>query len=81
MEQKDKVYLKGKLKEEYEQIVRMEFWQDYIKRIKQERDIAVSHCVTDPTEDVPRYQGAIRSLDIVLGLPNKILEITPLKFL
>lgn len=81
MEIKDKIYLQEKLKDEYAKICQTEFWKDYLKRLGQERELAVKHCISDPAEDVPKYQGAVRALDTVMGLPIRILEVAPLKFL
>jgi len=79
MELKDKSYLKNKLKDEYEQICKTEFWLDYVARLKDERAIASRHCETDMMEDIPRYQGFVRAIDTVMGLPSKILDIAPKK--
>lgn len=79
MELKDKTYLKSQLKDEFDAICKTAFWRDFWARVEIEKRIAISHCVTDPAEDVPRYQGAVRCLDMVLGLPLNVLEATPLK--
>jgi hypothetical protein len=79
MDIKDKAYLKGKLREEFEQIQKTEFWKDYIARLEDERNSAVSHCLTDSAEDVPRYQGAVRAIKTIEGLPSKVLEVAPKK--
>jgi len=79
LELKDKSYLKGKLKEEYDAICKTEFWRDYTARLDDERKLASRHCETDMAEDVPRYQGIVRAIDVVIGLPLKVLEAAPRK--
>ncbi len=79
MEIKDKTYLKSKLKDEFDAICKTEFWRDYTARIVDERKLASRHCETDMAEDVPRYQGMVRAIDVVIGLPLKVIEAAPKK--
>ena len=79
MEKKDLAYLKGKLKDEYEAICKTNFWKDYVARIDDERKSASRHCETDAAEDVPRYQGFVRAVDAIKGLPSQVLEVAPRK--
>ncbi len=81
MEIKDKSYLKKQLKDEYDAICKTAFWKDYIARLEIEKKIATSHCVTDPAEDVPRYQGTVRAYKSILRLPLEVIEVTPIKVL
>jgi len=79
MELKDRAYLKGKLKDEFKQIEQTEFWKDYIVRLGDERKIASRRCETE--EDPRIYQGFIRCIDTVNGLPTEITEVVPRKIL
>ncbi len=79
MELKDRAYLKNKLKDEYDQICKTEFWRDYTARLEDERKLASRHCETDLMEDIPRYQGFVKAIDTVKGLPSKILDVAPKK--
>lgn len=79
MELKDRAYLKGKLKDEFKQIEQTGFWKDYMVRLGDERRIASRHCETDI--DVLKWQGFIRCIDTVYGLPTEVIEVTPRKIL
>lgn len=79
MDPKDKTYLKSKFKDEFDAICKTEFWKDYVVRLDGERKSASRHCETDMAEDVPRYQGMVRAIDVVIGLPLKVLEVAPKK--
>lgn len=79
MEEKDLILLKGKLREEYEAICRTDFWKNYIKRITQEMDIYIKHCLTDPPDNVSKYQGAVAATKRIMELPSRVLEVAPMK--
>jgi len=79
MEPRDASYLKKKLKDEYDQICKTEFWRDFMDRLDSTRKWASGHCETDMMEDIPRYQGFVKAIDTVKGLPVKILDLAPKK--
>jgi hypothetical protein len=78
MEPKDKTYLKKQLKDEYEAISKTAFWRDYALRLEDERRAASRHCETD--ENIAKWQGFIRCIDTVSGLPAEVIGVTPRKF-
>lgn len=79
LDQKDLMKLKGELKKEFEEIQRTRFWQDYAARLDDEREGASRHCETDKVEEVPKYQGMVRAIDAIKGLPAQVLAATPRK--
>jgi hypothetical protein len=78
MDARERVHLKAELKKQYEQICATEFWKDFMARLEDERKSASRHCETD--EDVAKWQGFIRGIETIKGLPAEVIGVASRKF-
>ena len=60
--------------DEYANVVDSEFWKTYIKNITNLRDSQVKQLESAPLEKISRIQGGISSIDLILGLPERIIR-------
>jgi hypothetical protein len=63
---------KKKAQSEFQGIEKTEFWKEYCVLLNDERKRASGHCEKDP--DVSAWQGAIRAIDRIKNLPDRVLE-------
>jgi hypothetical protein len=63
------------LEAEYHDIAKTSFWKNYMVRLLKLRDQEVRDlCNSAKGEDVPKKQGRIFAYNLVIGMPDKMIE-------